>query len=222
MNQSEFLAITWNSLEAREKPRVRGASGFGFAAHRLKNWRESFKPITKRSNRNHVITFDSQLKTAVSVMATSNFAPHFAIRIYTSFIYSTMASFDENFHSGRLKVAEVWNCVEGVSKRTRNCECSLNFRPVTASLRSLDFTRKFIPRKAPRDQEIIATRRVILSNVVYHSSSQTKTMLPSKPHSLKLPCALVVVCLVFMFHLQWTSFFLNWKPKLVRQYSINE
>ena len=37
---------------------------FGFASHWLKNWRDSFKPITKRSNRNHVITFDSHLKTA--------------------------------------------------------------------------------------------------------------------------------------------------------------
>ena len=33
-----------------------------------KNWRESFKPITKRSNRNHVITFDSHLKTALIVL----------------------------------------------------------------------------------------------------------------------------------------------------------
>ena len=65
MNQSQFLAITCNSLEAREKSRVRGASGFGFASHWLKNWRESFKPITKRSNRNHVITFDNHLKTAL-------------------------------------------------------------------------------------------------------------------------------------------------------------
>jgi len=63
MNQSEFLAITCNSLEAREKSRVQGA--IGFASHWLKNWRESFKPITKRSNRNHVITFDSHLKTAL-------------------------------------------------------------------------------------------------------------------------------------------------------------
>ena len=31
----------------------------------LKNWRDSFKPITTRSNRNHVITFDSHLKTAL-------------------------------------------------------------------------------------------------------------------------------------------------------------
>ena len=36
MNQSQFLAITWNSLQAREKSRVHGAIGFGFASHWLK------------------------------------------------------------------------------------------------------------------------------------------------------------------------------------------
>ena len=65
MNQSQFLAITCNSLKAREKSRVQGAIGFGLGSHWLKNWRESFKPITKRSNRNLVITFDSHLKTAL-------------------------------------------------------------------------------------------------------------------------------------------------------------
>ena len=65
MNQSQFLAITCNSLQAREKSRVHGVIGFGFDSHWLKNWRESFKPITKLSNRNHVITFDSHLKTAL-------------------------------------------------------------------------------------------------------------------------------------------------------------
>ena len=65
INQSQFLAITCSSLKAREKSRVQGAIAFGFASHWLKNWRESFKPITKRSNRNHVITFDSHLKTAL-------------------------------------------------------------------------------------------------------------------------------------------------------------
>ena len=67
MNQSQFLAITCNSREAREKSRVHGAIGFGFgfASHWLKNWCDSFKPITKRGNRNHVITFDSHLKTAL-------------------------------------------------------------------------------------------------------------------------------------------------------------
>ena len=65
MNQSQFLAITCNSLKARAKSCVHGAIGFGFASHWLKNWRESFKPITKRSNGNHAITFDSHLKTAL-------------------------------------------------------------------------------------------------------------------------------------------------------------
>ena len=71
MNQSQFLAITCNSLEAREKSRVRGAIDFGLASHWLKNWREFFKPITKRSNRNHVITFDSHLKTALFYVVTT-------------------------------------------------------------------------------------------------------------------------------------------------------
>ena len=66
MNQLQFLAITCTSLEVREQSRVHGAIGFGFASHWLKNWRDSFKPITKHSNRNHVITFDSYLKTALS------------------------------------------------------------------------------------------------------------------------------------------------------------
>ena len=65
MNQSQFFAITCNSLEAREKSRVHGAISFCFDSHWLKNWREPFKPITKRSNRSHVITFDSHLKTAL-------------------------------------------------------------------------------------------------------------------------------------------------------------
>ena len=71
MNQSQFLAITCNAPEAREISRVYGAIGFGFVSHWLKNWRESFKPITKRSNRNHVITFDSHLKTALFLVLLS-------------------------------------------------------------------------------------------------------------------------------------------------------
>ena len=65
INQSQLLAIICNSLKGREKSRVRGAIGFGLISHWLKNWRESFKPITMRSNRNRVITFDSPLKTAL-------------------------------------------------------------------------------------------------------------------------------------------------------------
>ena len=62
-NQSQLLVITCNSREAWEKSRIHGA--IGFASHWLKNWRNSFKPITKRSNRNHVITFDSHLRTTL-------------------------------------------------------------------------------------------------------------------------------------------------------------
>ena len=65
MNQSQFRAITCTSLEAREKSRVHGAISFGFDSHWLKNWRESFKLITKRSNRNRVINFNSSWKTAL-------------------------------------------------------------------------------------------------------------------------------------------------------------
>ena len=48
-----------------EKSRVHGTIGFGFNSHWLKNWHESFKPITKRSNRSHVISFNSHLNTAL-------------------------------------------------------------------------------------------------------------------------------------------------------------
>ena len=65
INQSQFLAIICNLLKAREKWRLHGAIGFGFAPHWLKKWCESFKPIIKRSKGNHIITFDSYLKTAV-------------------------------------------------------------------------------------------------------------------------------------------------------------
>ena len=74
ISQSQFLAITCNSLEVREKSRVHGAIGFGFASHWLKNWRESFKSITKRSKHNHVITFDSHLKTALSIRLTAKWS----------------------------------------------------------------------------------------------------------------------------------------------------
>ena len=39
MNQSQFLAITCNSLEAREKSRVHGAIGFGFGFGFLIGWK---------------------------------------------------------------------------------------------------------------------------------------------------------------------------------------
>ena len=57
MNQSQFLAITCNSLEAREKSRVHGA--IGFDSHSLKKLAQVFYA---NHNRDHVITFDSHLK----------------------------------------------------------------------------------------------------------------------------------------------------------------
>ena len=47
MNQSQLLATSCNSLEAREKSREHGAIGLGFASHWLKNWRDSFKEARK-------------------------------------------------------------------------------------------------------------------------------------------------------------------------------
>ena len=64
--RDEPITITCNSLKAREKSRVHGANSFDFASRWWKTWRKSFKPITKRSNRNHVITFDSHLKIALN------------------------------------------------------------------------------------------------------------------------------------------------------------
>ena len=66
MNQSQFLAIICSLLKAREESRVHCAIGFDLASHWSKNWRESFKPITKRNNRSHVITFDSHVNNALS------------------------------------------------------------------------------------------------------------------------------------------------------------
>ena len=39
MNQSEFLAFSCNLFEARQKSHAQGTIGFGFATHRMKNWR---------------------------------------------------------------------------------------------------------------------------------------------------------------------------------------
>ena len=64
MNQSKFLEITCNFLKVWEKLCVQGA--IGLASYWLKDRREIFKPIIKHSDRNHVVTFDSYLKTALS------------------------------------------------------------------------------------------------------------------------------------------------------------
>ena len=74
----KFVAITCNSLKAREKSRVQGAIGFGFgfASHWLKRWREMFlaitnhqSPITNRNKRNSVLTFDSHLTVVQTLVS---------------------------------------------------------------------------------------------------------------------------------------------------------
>ena len=95
MNQSQFLAITCNSPETREKSCVHGAIGFGLASHWLKNWRKSFKPINKRSNCNHVITLIRQSFENCSIINTANFTiqvPHPPNRPFPSSLNSVSFS----------------------------------------------------------------------------------------------------------------------------------
>ena len=66
MNQSEFLQLHVTWPRRGKKSGVQGEISFGFASHWLRNWRAIFNPITKRSNRNHVINYDSYLKTAIN------------------------------------------------------------------------------------------------------------------------------------------------------------
>ena len=57
----------------REKVRLQGLScfgfGFGFASYWLKKWRETFKSIITRSNRNRAITFEIRLRTNLFFMS---------------------------------------------------------------------------------------------------------------------------------------------------------
>ena len=88
MNQSQFLEITCNSLKPWGKSRVHGVIGFGFASHWLKNWRESFKPITKSSNRNHVIT-----NLLILTITTKTLTKLLTIAIFDSHCVSTLLTF---------------------------------------------------------------------------------------------------------------------------------
>jgi len=59
MNQSKFPVVSCNLPQLREKSRVQGAIGFGFASHWLKIWLKMFLPFTKHSNHNGIIAFCS-------------------------------------------------------------------------------------------------------------------------------------------------------------------
>ena len=66
--------------------------GFGFDSHWLKNWRESFEPIIKRSNCYHVLTYDSHLKTAPKRIINLNsviiFCPKISLPLYLNLMKS--------------------------------------------------------------------------------------------------------------------------------------
>ena len=67
MNQSKFLAITCNLLKAREIARKR-YDWIWFCFSLVEQLTRDFQPVTKRSNRNHVITVERHLKTALGVV----------------------------------------------------------------------------------------------------------------------------------------------------------
>ena len=70
MSRFKFVGIWCNLLKVREKSCMQVAISFGFPSHRLINWREIFKPITKRSNCNRAITIESHLKTSLTMQLT--------------------------------------------------------------------------------------------------------------------------------------------------------
>ena len=77
MNQSELNSWKFPVTCAKRGKNCAytGEIGSGFASHWLKtDWPEIFKPITKRSNRNHdrIIIFDNHLKTALICLSDLN------------------------------------------------------------------------------------------------------------------------------------------------------
>jgi len=59
--------VAWRMRRCYHLLFVHGAIGFGFVSHWLKNWLAIFQPITKRSNCNREISFNSHLKIGLTV-----------------------------------------------------------------------------------------------------------------------------------------------------------
>ena len=83
-----------------------GGIGFCFDSHWLKNCRGSFKPITKRSNRNHVITFDSHLKTALTSIRLGSAGSHLLYNLVSFVSNHPVAS----YHLGRSRKGSSGSC----------------------------------------------------------------------------------------------------------------
>ena len=79
-----FNILEKRILDENGKMTCTWSDWFDFASHWLKS--DSFKPITKRSNRNRVITFDSHLKTALSTRCLSFKVYNFQVPKRSDFI----------------------------------------------------------------------------------------------------------------------------------------
>ena len=69
MIQSKLEEITRGRHKARENVHAQVTISFGFFSDWLKKWREMLKPITERRMQNQnnlLVTFDTQLKTALT------------------------------------------------------------------------------------------------------------------------------------------------------------
>ena len=132
-------AVRWtnqNPYQSAGKSREQGGSdfGFGFASYWLKIWRDIFKPITKRSNRSRVITFDSHLKTAQCTVC-QDYLSHDDMRglpklqSLTTILLRTALTGKVEFHRG---CDVLWN-----SPFTLYLKC-----PVTVELRTFVLERK--------------------------------------------------------------------------------
>ena len=117
-----------NSAMNQSQSRVHGVIGFGFASHWLKNWRDPFGPITKRSNRNHVITFDSQLKTALlDEISLPNFSLSCTVPAWKSNIGGACIIINSQWRKWQLKKEKKGGGGERKNKKTKTpgVECAL-------------------------------------------------------------------------------------------------
>ena len=102
MNQSEFLAITCNKVRL-----------VGGASHWLKNWRKSFKPITKRSNCNHVNYFRQSFENCSNGGQLPSLLPQpcFHIKILHKLLHNTAITLQTvHVKINAFRAADFWSC----------------------------------------------------------------------------------------------------------------
>ena len=91
---------TCNRHQARENACERDTIGFGFNSHWLRKWREFYQPITARSNarpKQNAITFDTQLKTALTPCSPYFDEFLFNLTFRQSFSGSSYCSYFQSF-----------------------------------------------------------------------------------------------------------------------------